>query len=252
MGQLVGVVEKPSATPGVVRFELNRSLSGMGHERFASAADAWGPSPSALLARMLFDTGKVASVHVYANIVTVELERGGKFVQCVKYACELDGLPAGETVRLPLRPMKKELKRQMLDAVITARRTIQAILAAASVFSEKGFHGATTKDIAERLGIKQGSLYYYFRSKEEALEEVCLFGIQDYVQRMDEIAGSDQPFEAKLMAVLTSHLLSYREKNEALKEDLERQAVKSSPSDRVEALLNEASVKVDALDVEPV
>ena len=40
MGELVAVVEKPSATPGVVRFELNRSLSGMGHERFGSAADA--------------------------------------------------------------------------------------------------------------------------------------------------------------------------------------------------------------------
>lgn len=93
----------------------------------------------------------------------------------------------------------------------------QAILAAASVFSEKGFHGATTKDIAERLGIKQGSLYYYFRSKEEALEEVCLFGIRDYVERMDRIAASHQPFEAKLMAVLTSHLSSYRERNEALK-----------------------------------
>jgi AcrR family transcriptional regulator len=93
----------------------------------------------------------------------------------------------------------------------------QAILAAASVFSEKGFHGATTKDIAERLGIKQGSLYYYFASKEEALEEVCLFGIRDYVQRMDEIADNDQPFEAKLLGVLTSHLSSYREKNEALK-----------------------------------
>ena len=93
----------------------------------------------------------------------------------------------------------------------------QAILAAASVFSEKGFHGATTKDIAQRLGIKQGSLYYYFRSKEEALEEVCLFGIRDYVHRLDEIADSDQPFEAKLLSVLTSHLSSYREKNEALK-----------------------------------
>ena len=93
----------------------------------------------------------------------------------------------------------------------------QAILAAASVFSEKGFHGASTKDIAERLGIKQASLYYYFASKEEALEEVCLFGIRDYVQRMNDIADSDQPFEAKLLGVLTSHLSSYREKNEALK-----------------------------------
>jgi AcrR family transcriptional regulator len=67
------------------------------------------------------------------------------------------------------------------------------------------------------MGIKQGSLYYYFKSKEEALGEVCLFGITDYVQRMQRIASSRQPFEAKLMATLTSHLSSYREKNEALK-----------------------------------
>ena len=92
-----------------------------------------------------------------------------------------------------------------------------AVCAAASVFVEKGFHGATTKDIADRMGIKQGSLYYYFKSKEEALGEVCLFGIEDYVQRMAHIAASDQPFEAKLMATITSHLSSYREKNEALK-----------------------------------
>ena len=56
------------------------------------------------------------------------LERGGKFVQCVKYACDFDGLPAGETVRLPLRPMKKELKRTMRDALVTARTTISNIL----------------------------------------------------------------------------------------------------------------------------
>ncbi|MDJ0771414.1 MAG: hypothetical protein QNJ12_21690 [Ilumatobacter sp.] len=76
MGQLVGVVEKPSSTPGVVRFELNRSLSGMGHERFASMLDADGDTPSAALARQLFASGRVAAVHVYGNIVTVDLEKG--------------------------------------------------------------------------------------------------------------------------------------------------------------------------------
>lgn len=76
MGQLVGVVEKQSATPGVVRFELNRSLSGMGHERFTSAAEAIGPRPSAALARELFATGRVDGVHVYANMVTVDLAKG--------------------------------------------------------------------------------------------------------------------------------------------------------------------------------
>jgi len=92
-----------------------------------------------------------------------------------------------------------------------------AIRAAAAVFAEKGFHGACTKDIAERMGIKQGSLYYYFKSKEEALGEVCLYGIQDYVEHMATIADSEQTFEAKLTATLTSHLSSYRERNEALK-----------------------------------
>lgn len=76
MGQLVGVVEKPSATPGVVRFELNRTLSGQGHEHFSSSATVVGDSPSAVLARRLFATGQVAAVHVYSNIVTVDLAKG--------------------------------------------------------------------------------------------------------------------------------------------------------------------------------
>lgn len=97
------------------------------------------------------------------------------------------------------------------------QQRLEAIKSAAAVFAEKGFHGASTRDIAERMGIKQGSLYYYFKSKEEALGEVCMFGITDYVQRMRRIASSKQPFEAKLMATLTSHLSSYRERNEALK-----------------------------------
>lgn len=93
----------------------------------------------------------------------------------------------------------------------------RAIRSAAAVFAEKGFHGSSTRDIAERLGIQQGSLYYYFKSKEEALGEVCLFGIEDYVNRMQDIASSEQPFEAKLLATVSSHLSSYRERNEALK-----------------------------------
>ena len=94
----------------------------------------------------------------------------------------------------------------------------EAVRAAATVFSAKGFHGASTSDIAEQLGIKQGSLYYYFASKEEALEEVCLYGLETYTKNMDVIAhDTGQPFEARLFAVVTNHLTSYRDKSEALK-----------------------------------
>ena len=58
MGQLVAVTEKPSSSPGVVRFELNRALTGMGHEHFRSAEEAFGPRPAAELARRLFATGQ--------------------------------------------------------------------------------------------------------------------------------------------------------------------------------------------------
>ena len=73
---MVGVTEKPSTSPGVVRFELNRALTGMGHEHFRSAADAFGPRPAAEVARRLFATGQIAGVHVYSNVVTVDLAKG--------------------------------------------------------------------------------------------------------------------------------------------------------------------------------
>jgi hypothetical protein len=76
MGQLVDVTEKPSSTPGVVRFELNRTLSGMGHERFRSVDDAYGDTPSDELARRLFSTGQIDALHVYANIITVDITNG--------------------------------------------------------------------------------------------------------------------------------------------------------------------------------
>ena len=76
MGQQIGVIEKASANPGMVRFEANRNLTGMGHEVFHTAADAIGPRPAAALARNLLSTGQVAAVHVYGNMITLDLAKG--------------------------------------------------------------------------------------------------------------------------------------------------------------------------------
>ena len=76
MGQPITVTETPTTRPGVVRFELNRSLTGMGHERYRSRASASGVPPVDELARRLFDHGGVEGVHVYSNVVTVDLDEG--------------------------------------------------------------------------------------------------------------------------------------------------------------------------------
>ncbi|MDQ3147164.1 MAG: hypothetical protein M3R01_09595 [Actinomycetota bacterium] len=77
MGQPITVVEKPTTRLDVVRFEINRSLTGMGHERYVTAADATGHRPPDLLARLLFERGGVEAVHIYSNVITVDLSPGG-------------------------------------------------------------------------------------------------------------------------------------------------------------------------------
>lgn len=75
MGQLVTVIEKPSARPGIVRYVLNRALTGMGHERFTADALPDGDRPADELARRLLDTGQVSGVSLNGNVVTVELSQ---------------------------------------------------------------------------------------------------------------------------------------------------------------------------------
>lgn len=76
MGEPVSVIEKPSANHGVVRFETNRSFTGMGHERYESGQEVTGDRPPDVIARLLFATGQVDRVHVYAQTITVTLHSG--------------------------------------------------------------------------------------------------------------------------------------------------------------------------------
>ena len=86
------------------------------------------------------------------------------------------------------------------------RRADAIIDAAASVFAERGYHGASTQAIADVLGMRQASLYYYFASKEAALELVCEKGVDAFVDSAEAIAaGVAVPLE-KLHALIASHL----------------------------------------------
>jgi AcrR family transcriptional regulator len=64
-----------------------------------------------------------------------------------------------------IMPTNQDPIRQQL---IEVRRN-QILDAAAAVFAEKGFHRATTKDIAGRAGIAEGTIYNYFDSKDDLL-----------------------------------------------------------------------------------
>lgn len=73
MGQPVTLIRTVSPRPGIVRFELNRSLTGMGHERYDADTEITGDRPPDRLAKRLLEAGGVASIHIYGSMVTVEL-----------------------------------------------------------------------------------------------------------------------------------------------------------------------------------
>ena len=76
MGQPITVVEKPSRRPGVVRFEINRPLTGMGHERYLAGQPIESHRPPDELARRIFEHGGVDAVHIYDNMITADLSKG--------------------------------------------------------------------------------------------------------------------------------------------------------------------------------
>jgi len=86
------------------------------------------------------------------------------------------------------------------------------VAAAAKVFARRGYHGASTQDIADVLGIRQASLYYYFASKEAALEAVCIDGIGDYEIRARAILRSRQSATEKVARLMVQHLAPLQER----------------------------------------
>jgi AcrR family transcriptional regulator len=86
------------------------------------------------------------------------------------------------------------------------KRHAEIVAAAAKVFARRGYHGASTQDIADVLGIRQASVYYYFQSKEAALEAVCAEGMQDYAERAQKILRGAESGADKVGRLVFHHL----------------------------------------------
>jgi AcrR family transcriptional regulator len=71
------------------------------------------------------------------------------------------------------------IREQLLEA-----RRNQILDAAASIFAAKGFHGATTKEIASTAGVAEGTIYNYFESKFD-----LLIGIMSRLAAVEQLPG---------------------------------------------------------------
>ncbi len=69
-------------------------------------------------------------------------------------------------------PIGRSTRRSGTERKPRKERWAELIEVATQVFYEKGYEAASLQDIADRVGVLKGSLYYYIQSKEELLFEV--------------------------------------------------------------------------------
>lgn len=121
------------------------------------------------------------------------------------------GRPDASPVRRP-RPSREPLRKAATDDRTdrkkrsTHRRSGEIIEAAAQIFARRGYHGATTQDIADVLRIRQASLYYYFPSKEVALELVCMRGVEGFYETEKAIAEGPGTATERLSGLVRAHI----------------------------------------------
>jgi AcrR family transcriptional regulator len=77
------------------------------------------------------------------------------------------------------------LRHRGLDAWPTRDRILYE---ASRLIAARGFHGATTREIAENVGIKQPSMFNHFASKQAILEELLVFDLTVPAQRAVQLS----------------------------------------------------------------
>jgi len=86
-----------------------------------------------------------------------------------------------------------------------ARRD-EVVAAAVTLFSRKGYHGTTVRDIALESGMLSGSLYAHFESKEDLLYEIVLRAADQFMAAIGPVVGSAVPAAVKLKEAMAGHL----------------------------------------------
>jgi TetR/AcrR family transcriptional regulator, fatty acid metabolism regulator protein len=95
-------------------------------------------------------------------------------------------------------------RRQILDAAIR-------------VFARQGFHATRVADIADEAGVAYGLVYHYFRSKDEVLDELFVERWSLLLTAIEEADRTGEAPRAKLAAVASFIVDSYRHDPELMK-----------------------------------
>ena len=76
----------------------------------------------------------------------------------------------------------------------------------ARLFREKGFDGATIRDIARAAGMHSGSPFYHFKDKQAMLVAVMEQGLLEGLRKTEAVMAIDAPPREKFERMIRAHL----------------------------------------------
>jgi AcrR family transcriptional regulator len=74
------------------------------------------------------------------------------------------------------------------------------------LFSERGYHATTIREIARELQIEGGSLYSHISGKQDLLYQIVLRGSEQFLQAAREVIEAGGPAPAQLRALMRRHM----------------------------------------------
>jgi TetR/AcrR family transcriptional regulator len=92
----------------------------------------------------------------------------------------------------------------------TRQRRVEILKSAAAAFRRRGYHGASMGEIAQALRMTKGSLYYYFKNKEEILffcHDYSLDILLDVLERVEAAGGTPPQKLRSLIESFVHHIL---------------------------------------------
>ncbi|MEX2147880.1 MAG: TetR/AcrR family transcriptional regulator [Candidatus Rokuibacteriota bacterium] len=98
----------------------------------------------------------------------------------------------------------KRGSRSSPQAARTELRRTEIFRSLGLVLQERGIGGITMGEIAERLGMTKGSLYYYFEDKDDLLYQCHMRAMEVSLRALAEPAEGMSP-DARLRRVLVTH-----------------------------------------------
>jgi TetR/AcrR family fatty acid metabolism transcriptional regulator len=78
------------------------------------------------------------------------------------------------------------------------------------VFAESGFHKATISQIASKAGVSDGTLYLYFKNKDDILYQFIRFKAQRILTEMSMAVETGKTAEEKLRNLVRCHLEKFQ------------------------------------------